>query len=139
MTNYVLKLEPLAITKTVVVILVLVIGMLAAKNGHTSQEEKYVMLGGGAVLIGIGTLFCTIKPEILYFFGIIVLTIGSIGVTSFALTGPRDYFIVHLPNGFALLDLIVAQLTLVIVVMLLAVIRIGKHFLEDKVLVEEFC
>lgn len=148
MNNY--SLKPLAITKIVVAILIMVIGViLAAKNGGTTQADKYEMLGGGAIAIAFGTVFCTIKgtafgtiiPGLLYFFGIIFLSVGSFGVATYALTGPNDFLFVALPsNHFLLIGLIPMQLALVIAIMLLVIARIGKHFLwDDRILVEEFC
>ncbi len=139
MTNYVLKLKPLAITKIVVAMLIMVMGvLLAVKNGGTTEADKHAMLGGGTIIIAIGTFFCITKPEVLYFFGIIFFFIGSFGLTTYALTGPQSYLIMALPNGFALLDIMTIQLTLVVGVMMLVVMRIGKHFLwDDRVLTDE--
>jgi len=150
MNNYSLKLKPLAITKVVVIVLLMAIGViLATKIGGTTQADKYEMLSGGAIAITFGTVFCTIKgtafgtiiPGLLYFFGIIFFSIGSFGVATYALTGPNDFLFVALPsNQFLLIDLITMQLALVITIMLLVVVRIGKHFLwDDRVLTEEFC
>ncbi len=141
MDKYALKLKPLAITKIFVVVLLMVMGILfASKNNHTVEVDNYAMLGGGAILIGLGTVFCIIKPGVLYFFGLIWLNIGSFGVSTYALMGPQGYFIVTLPGGFVFLDLISIKLTLATVVMGLVVVRIAKHFLwDDRVLVEEYC
>ncbi len=146
MNNY--KLRPVAITKLVVVILIMAIGvMMAVKNGGTTQADKYAMLGGGAIVIAFGTVFCTVKvaafgtiiPGFLYFFGTIFFPVGSFGMTTYALSGPNDFLFVALPGSqFLLIDLITMQLALVITIMLLVVMRIGKHFLwDDRVLTDE--
>ncbi|MFA4818352.1 MAG: hypothetical protein WC621_00755 [Patescibacteria group bacterium] len=140
MNNY--SLKPLSIVKIVVVILIMAAGViLAVKNGGATQAEKYTMLNGGAIIIAIGTVFCIIKPELLYFFGIIFFSIGSFGVTTYALTGPEDYMLITLPNNqIMLVSLIPMQLVLVGAIMMLVIMRIGKHFLyDDRMLTEEFC
>lgn len=141
MEKYVLKLKPLAITKTVVVIMIMVVGFLLAlkSSGVTAESEKYIQLGGGAILIGIGAGFCMSKYQVLYFFGIIWLFAGSFGLTTYALIGQQQYFVVYLSTSIVMINVIAAQLTLVIAVMVLAIFRIAKHFLcDDKVLIENF-